>query len=294
MNIITVVNKDNKIKFILKFFVLIILIVVTFGVLYLCLNSNFFNINNNNSNNIFKNHSENSTSMLDNQNKQKFQIESSNFNNFYSYNNNKYKYKYKNKYKYFKSNFNHVQEILLTTNKFVNKNSDDIKGINECVNIDENKEKVLLSNKLNFKGSDNVSNVTNNYLFNDEIIGYLSIPKINLYDIRIKNGVGDEILKDSIGLFDGSNIKSGNICLAAHNRSSTVSYFKKLHTLKSGDEILLKNKYGTNAYIVEFNIMIDSNDWTYLSPEDSDMLTCITCVNNNAKKRICVRANRKV
>lgn len=209
--------------------------------------------------------------MFDNQNKQKFQIESSNFN---SYNNNKNKYK--NKYKYFKSNFNHVQGILLTTNKFVNKNSDDIKGINECVNIDENKEEVLLSNKLNFKGSDNASNVTNNYLFNDEIIGYLSIPKINLYDIRIKNGVGDEILKDSIGLFDGSNIKSGNICLAAHNRSSTVSYFKKLHKLKSGDEILLKNKYGTNAYIVEFNIMIDSNDWTYLSPEDSDMLTCIT------------------
>ena len=92
MNIIIVVNKDNKIKFILKFFVLIILIVVTFGVLYLCLNSNFFNINNNNfnnnSNNIFKNHSENSTSMFDNQNKQKFQIESSNFN---SYNNNKNK-----------------------------------------------------------------------------------------------------------------------------------------------------------------------------------------------------------
>lgn len=143
-------------------------------------------------------------------------------------------------------------------------------------------------NLINFYPNNTLINKLNN-----NIIAYLSIPQINLYNIPIEYGTNSDILSRAIGLFENSNITSGNICLAAHNRSYTVSYFNKLWMLKTGDEIILRTKNETTIYTVIFSTEILSNDWTYLQNENENYVTCITCIDGKPNKRLCVRAIKK-
>ncbi|MDD3304277.1 MAG: sortase [Clostridia bacterium] len=126
--------------------------------------------------------------------------------------------------------------------------------------------------------------------FNDSIIGYLSIPKIGLYNAPIECGTTSLVLSRAIGLFSHSNISYGNICLAAHNRSDTVDYFNQLWMLTAGDEMIIRTKEKISAYIVVFSDEILNSDWSYLKNTEEEWITCITCINNRPDKRLCVRA----
>lgn len=157
---------------------------------------------------------------------------------------------------------------------------------------------LVTSNKsnlnLNLNNNLNLANFySSNFSSNDNIIAYLSIPKISLFNVPIEYGTNKNVLSKAIGLFENSNIEGGNICLAAHNRSNTVSYFKDLLKLNIGDEILLKTKANFSIYTVMFVTEILSNDWTYLQNEKEDYITCITCIDNKPNKRLCVRAIKK-
>lgn len=153
--------------------------------------------------------------------------------------------------------------------------------------------------KSNLEINDNLNQAnfySNNILINksnDNIIAYLSIPKISLFNVPIEYGTNKNVLSKAIGLFENSNIEGGNICLAAHNRSNTVSYFKDLWKLNIGDEILLKTKDKFTTYTVMFKTEILSNDWTYLQNEKEDYITCITCIDNKPNKRLCIRGVKK-
>ena len=149
------------------------------------------------------------------------------------------------------------------------------------------KNNINLSEKvINFK----YDKIDINLEFHDGIIAYLSIPAINLYNVPIVEGVSEEVLSKAIGHFEMTGIDSGNVGLAAHNRSNTVCYFKNLKLLNNGDKIFIKTKNGTNIYEVRFSTIIDSYDWTYLQNEDISMVTCITCIDNIKDKRLCIRA----
>lgn len=157
---------------------------------------------------------------------------------------------------------------------------------------------LVTSNKsnlnLNLNNNLNLANFySSNFSSNDNIIAYLSIPKISLFNVPIEYGTNKNVLSKAIGLFENSNIEGGNICLAAHNRSKTVSYFKNLWKLNTGDEIILKTKGDFSIYTVMFVTEILSNDWTYLQNEKEDYITCITCIDNKPNKRLCVRAIKK-
>lgn len=157
---------------------------------------------------------------------------------------------------------------------------------------------LVTSNKsnlnLNLNNNLNLANFySSNFSSNDNIIAYLSIPKISLFNVPIEYGTNKNILSKAIGLFENSNIEGGNICLAAHNRSNTVSYFKDLWKLNIGDEILLKTKDKFTTYTVMFKTEVLSNDWTYLQNEKEDYITCITCIDNKPNKRLCIRGVKK-
>ena len=114
---------------------------------------------------------------------------------------------------------------------------------------------LVTSNKsnlnLNLNNNLNLANFySSNFSSNDNIIAYLSIPKISLFNVPIEYGTNKNVLSKAIGLFENSNIEGGNICLAAHNRSNTVSYFKDLWKLNIGDEILLKTKDKFTTYFI--------------------------------------------
>ena len=117
----------------------------------------------------------------------------------------------------------------------------------------------------------------------------LEIPKINL-KANINFGTTEEIMNKFIGHFDITEVWTGNIGLAAHNRGYPVNYFGRLKELQIGDEIIYTTVYGTRTYEVETSTIIEDTDWSYLQKTEENKLTLITCVENEPKYRRCIQA----
>ena len=125
--------------------------------------------------------------------------------------------------------------------------------------------------------------------FNENVIGILEIPKLNLI-APVKEGTTQEILKYSIGHFSNSSNWDGNIALASHNRGNYVAhYFENIHELVVGDEIIYKTKFGERRYVVEVSKQIKSTDWSVISNTKENRITLITCIKNNPKLRLCLQ-----
>lgn len=142
--------------------------------------------------------------------------------------------------------------------------------------------------KLNFKEEINnriidVENVK-------DISWYISIPKINLAKANIEEGTSDVVLNNFVGHFENTDIFDGNVCIAAHNRGNKINYFEGIHDLKKGDEIYYNCKYGSKVYEVESLNIIDVYDFSCIEKIDNkNVITLITCVENDPNKRLCVR-----
>lgn len=118
---------------------------------------------------------------------------------------------------------------------------------------------------------------------------FLEIPKINL-KANINFGTTEEVMNEFIGHFDETEVWTGNIGLAAHNRGYPVNYFGRLKELKRGDEIRYTTVYGTKIYKVAVSTIIEDTDWSYLQKTKENKLTLITCVENEPKYRRCIQA----
>lgn len=121
----------------------------------------------------------------------------------------------------------------------------------------------------------------------------LSIPKLNLKNIPIKDNVESDILENYIGHFPISSYLQGNVCLAAHNGGYLNNYFSNIHMLQKGDEIYYYYFNIEKEYIVKDIFIIDENDFSCLNVDDEDKLTLITCISNSPQKRLCVQAVNK-
>ena len=126
---------------------------------------------------------------------------------------------------------------------------------------------------------------------NDE--WYLEIPCINL-KANIKEGTTKDIMEDYIGHFEETKKDIGNIGLAAHNRGYKNNYFQNLKELKQNDEIYYKYKNEKRKYVVIKNIIIEDTDWTNLEESDGNIITLITCVENQPEYRSCVQGKEKI
>lgn len=124
----------------------------------------------------------------------------------------------------------------------------------------------------------------------NELLGTLTIPSINLIKAPIKEGTELYVLAEAIGHFTSTNITSGNIGLASHNRGSKASYFANIHKLKKGDVIYFEGIYCTRKYTVETVVQINETDFSYLQETKDNRLTLITCMKNQPEKRLCVQA----
>lgn len=117
----------------------------------------------------------------------------------------------------------------------------------------------------------------------------LEIPKIDL-KANINFGTTEEVMNEFIGHFDTTEVWTGNIGLAAHNRGYPVNYFGRLKELQIGDEIKYTTIYGTKTYKVAVSTIIEDTDWSYLQETKENKLTLITCVENQPKYRRCIQA----
>lgn len=123
-------------------------------------------------------------------------------------------------------------------------------------------------------------------------IWQIEIPKISLV-ANIADGTTKEVLNQYVGHFENTQKEIGNIGLAAHNRGYEVNYFRDLKVLKKGDEIKYKHNSFEKIYEVEKGRIIKDTDWNYLEDTEENMLTLITCVENQPEYRRCIQAVEK-
>lgn len=128
---------------------------------------------------------------------------------------------------------------------------------------------------------------------NKENEWYLEIPCINL-KANIKEGTSKEVMDDYIGHFEETKKDIGNIGLAAHNRGYKNNYFQNLKELKENDEIYYKYKNKSKKYVVTKNIIIKDTDWSNLEESNNNIITLITCVENQPEYRRCIQGKEKI
>ncbi len=121
---------------------------------------------------------------------------------------------------------------------------------------------------------------------------YIEIPRIDL-KANIKEGTSSKILDDYIGHFEETQKINGNIGLAAHNRGYKNNYFAKIKNLQEGDIIYYVYEEKTKKYEVINQNIIKDTDWYCLENTEENMLTLITCVENQPEYRRCVQAKEK-
>ena len=135
------------------------------------------------------------------------------------------------------------------------------------------------------------TDVTQDSYYSNGSLGTLKIPAIGL-DVKIVQGTGNSSLAKGVGHFEETSIWNGNVGLAAHNRG-TNSYFGKIHTLETGDEITLTTKQGTRTYEVTSVAKVTETDRSSLESTSDNCLTLYTCVRDQRDLRWCVRAIEK-
>lgn len=121
---------------------------------------------------------------------------------------------------------------------------------------------------------------------------YLTIPIINLYNIPIKNGTSQEIMKKYIGHFENTSFDTGNIGLASHNRGAGANYFENIYKLNKGDNIFYTYENVVRKYKVNKKVVIDSYDWSNLENTTKNIITLITCIENKPNLRLCIQATQ--
>ena len=123
-------------------------------------------------------------------------------------------------------------------------------------------------------------------------IWQINIPKIEL-SADISNGTDKETLNKYVGHFIETPIEEGNIALAGHNRGYDVNYFSRLKELREGDEIIYIHNEINRIYEVTKNKIIKDTDIDVLENIEENILTLITCVENEPNYRRCVQAEEK-
>ena len=129
---------------------------------------------------------------------------------------------------------------------------------------------------------------------NNEIIGFIEIPNINIYYPIFAN-INDDLLKISPCRFSGplpNNI--GNLCIAGHNYDNN-KFFSKISSLKNNDIIYVYDISNKKlAYNVFANYEVNSNDLSPTIENNSNIreLTLVTCNNYNSN-RIIIKAKNE-
>lgn len=144
-------------------------------------------------------------------------------------------------------------------------------------------EKDILISKEN-----NSEDAMNSELLYDEK-WCIEIPKIAL-KAYIEEGTSKEVMDNYVGHFEETSKFDGNIGLAAHNRGYKNNYFQNLKELREDDIVYYFFNGNSKKFIVIDNFIIEDTDWSVFNETEENMLTLITCVENEPSYRRCVQA----
>ena len=136
----------------------------------------------------------------------------------------------------------------------------------------------------------------------DGVMGYLSIPKINVKN-AIYHGTGDKVLQTGIGHLNGTKLPIGgestHSVLAAHRGLPTARLFTDVDQLRKGDMFYIHVLDEVLAYQVDQILdMVDKDDHKALAnalqiEEGKDQVTLFTCTPYGVNShRLLVRGTR--
>lgn len=114
-----------------------------------------------------------------------------------------------------------------------------------------------------------------------DYLAYLKIPRINLnrplYAIGdIRNDIDSNII--FIDDSDLPNQKNGNVVIAGHSGSSTVSYFKYLYKLEVGDIVYLEYDDSVYQYQIDKRYLVKKTGKVdIVKDSNKETLTLVTC-----------------
>lgn len=137
---------------------------------------------------------------------------------------------------------------------------------------------------------------------NDGVMGYVSIPKINV-KLSIYHGTADDVLQTGIGHLNGTKLPIGgestHSVLAAHRGLSSARLFTDIDQLERGDMFYIHVLDETLAYQVDQILdMVDKDDNETLQKalqieEGQDYVTLFTCTPYGVNShRLLVRGTR--
>ncbi len=119
----------------------------------------------------------------------------------------------------------------------------------------------------------------------------LNIPALEI-NYPVLNDSNNELLKISLNKFWGGEANEvGNYCIVGHNYDGKDIFFGKLHKLKNGDIVELKDKTGKNVkYEVYNKFIVEPTDVACTSQLTNGKIemTLITCANGG-KNRLIVK-----
>ena len=120
---------------------------------------------------------------------------------------------------------------------------------------------------------------------NDEKLGVIEIPKINLkrylykvdaYQNNVNKNI--EVLKSS----DMPDVKDGNLILAGHNGNTSVGHFRNLHNLSLGDDIIVNYKGKSYNYEVsKIYDVLKTGTVAIKRDKNKNTITLITCLGSD-------------
>ena len=156
-------------------------------------------------------------------------------------------------------------------------------------------------------GSDDVDMKDTDYwkvlnVAGDGVMGYLSIPKINI-KLAIYHGTAEDVLQTGIGHMNGTSLPIGgestHSVLAAHRGLPAARLFTDIDQLKQGDMFYIHVLDETMAYQVDQILdMVDKDDHETLEEalqiqEGEDQVTLFTCTPYGVNShRLLVRGER--
>lgn len=128
---------------------------------------------------------------------------------------------------------------------------------------------------------DDESSSSYNFLQLGEMIGYISIPKINI-ELPIYEGVTVNNLTKGVSHMENTSLPNGNInthaVLAGHTGISQAEIFDNISELKTGDEFFVTFYNKTTKYKVVYETVVLPENTTNLKVEQGRCLvTLVTC-----------------
>lgn len=139
-------------------------------------------------------------------------------------------------------------------------------------------------------------------VLNDGVMGYLSIPKLNVKS-AIYHGTGDKVLQTGIGHLNGTKLpiggKSTHSVLAGHRGLPSARLFTDIDQMRKGDMFYIHVLDEVLAYQVDQILdMVDKDDYKTLEAalqieEGKDQVTLFTCTPYGVNShRLLVRGTR--